>query len=118
MTLHRGDKIVEILKGTGHVRRRGEAIARVSYNLCVEAEEITARSFGENEAHFSRKSVTGEISLLDGDTLPGDNPADPSGSFTLVLEDGREVDFYVDSCVVKSNPTRQECSIRGSGNKL
>lgn len=118
MTLHRGNKVVETLKGTGHVHRRDEAIARVSYNLRVEAEEITARSFGENEARFSHKSVTGEISLLDSDTLPGDNPAAPSGSFTLVLEDGREVDFYVDSCVVKSNPTRQECSIRGSGNKL
>ncbi len=118
MTLHRGDKVVETPKGIGQVCRKGETIAQVNYSLRVETEEIIARSFGRNEAHFSRKSVTGEISLLDGAMLPGDNPTAPSGSFTLVMEDGREVYFYVDSCVLKSNPTRQECRVQGSGSKL
>jgi hypothetical protein len=118
MTLHRWGSSVEPLKRTGHVRRRDEVIAKASYDLRVEAEEITARSFVKGEGRFIRKSVTGEISLLDSNTLPDDNPTAPSGSFTLVLEDGREVDFRVDRCVMKSNPTRQECNIQGSGNKL
>ncbi|UCC61225.1 MAG: hypothetical protein JSV02_05245 [Dehalococcoidia bacterium] len=118
MTLSRGDKIIENLTGTGQVRRKGEIIAQACYCLYVEIEEITARSFGQNETHFSRKNVNGEITLLDGAMLSGDNPATPSGSFTLVLKDGREVDFRVESCTVEYSPTRQVCRIHGSGNKL
>jgi len=120
MTLSRGDRIVETLTGTGQIRRRGDIIAQAGYSLCVEEEEITARSLESQsqEARLSRRCVTGEISLLDGATLPGDNPTAPSGSFTLILEDGRTVDFRVESCDVHSNPTRQECRIHGSGSKL
>lgn len=118
MTLSRGDKLVENLTGTGQIRRKGEIIAQAGYRLYVEVEEITARSFGQNEARFHRRSVSGEITLLDGAMLPGNDPATPSGSFTLVLEDGREVDFRVESCIVDSNPTRQICRIQGSGSKL
>lgn len=118
MTLSRGDKLVENLTGTGQIRRKGEIIAKASYRLYVEVEEITARSFGKNEARFHRRSVSGEISLLDGATLPGNDLTSPSGSFTLVLEDGREVDFRVESCIIESHPTRQVCRIQGSGNRL
>ena len=118
MTLSRGDKNTETLTGTGQIRRKGERIAQSGYCLNIEVEEITARSFGKNEAHFSRRTVSGEITLLDGAMLPGDDPSSPSGSFTLVIEDGREVDFRVDSCIMESNPTRQVCIIQGSGNKL
>ena len=118
MTLSRGDKTIENLTGTGKVRRKGEVVARASYSLYVEVEEITARSFGTNEARFHRRSVSGEITLLDGAMLPGDDPAVPSDSFTLVLEDGREVDFRTESCTVETDPTRQVCRIQGSGSRL
>lgn len=118
MTLSRGDKIVENLTGTGQVRGKGKVIAKAEYSLYIEAEEITARSFGTNEARFHRRSVSGETTILDGAMLPGDDPTAPSGSFTLVLEDGREVDFRVESCTVESDPVRQVCQIQGSGNKL
>ncbi len=118
MTLSRWDRTVETLTGTGQIRRRGEIISQAGYNLRFEDEEITARSFVKGEARLSHKTVTGEISLPDGAVLPGKDPASPSGSFTLVLEDGREVGFRIESCDVQSNPVRQKCRIHGSGSKL
>lgn len=118
MTLHRWDKVDETAQGVGQVSQKGAVIANASYNLGIETEEVTARSFVMNEARFARKTVTGEISLLDGALLPGDDSAAPAGRFTLILDDGREVDFCVESCVLRENPTRQECRIRGSGNRL
>jgi hypothetical protein len=118
MTFHRWDTVDETTQGVGQVRQKGKVIADATYNLRIESEEITARSFSMNETRFTRKTVTGEVCLLDGTLLPDDHTAVPGGSFTLVLDDGREVDFRVKSQVVRQNPTRQECRIHGSGNRF
>jgi len=118
MTLHRWESNIETFKGTGRLLRKGDVIGQASYDLCVETEGITAKSFLDEKTRLTRKNVTGLISLLDGAMLPGENPITPQGSFILVLEDGREVDFRVESCTVESNPARQECRIRGSGNRF
>ena len=120
MTLHRWETDIETPKGTGQIRRKGDVIGRADYELFIETQGITARSLpaGDKQTRFTRKLVTGQISLLDGALLPGEDPTAPGGSFTLVLEDGREVDFYVESSVIESNPHRQVCRIQGSGSKL
>ncbi len=118
MTFHRWDTVDETVQGGGQVRHKDKVIANATYNLRVQTEEITARSFSKNETRFTRKTVTGEVCLLDGALLPDDDTGAPGGSFTLVLDDGREVDFRVESQVVRQNPTRQECQILGSGNRF
>ena len=115
MTLHRWEKDVETVKGTGDIRKRGELIGRASYDLSIDTEGITAKSFDDNKARFTRRTVIGDLSLLDSVVLTGTKH---SGSFILVLEDGREVDFYIESSAIKPGPTRQECKIQGSGNRF
>lgn len=117
MTLHRWGSVEEKVQGVGQIRRKGTVIASASYDLKIETEKITARSFVEAEGSFARKTATGEISLLDGIVLPSDEHGNPAGSFTLVLDDGRKVDFRVESCVLHLDPRRQECRIRGSANR-
>jgi hypothetical protein len=118
MTFHRWDTVNETAQGVGQVRRKDKVIADATYDIRVETEEITARSFSMNEARFMRRTVTGEVCLLDGTLLPDDDTAVPGGSFILVLDDGREVDFRVESQIVRQNPTRQKCQIHGSGNRF
>ncbi len=118
MTLHRWGKVEETARGVGQIRRSGTVIASASYDLEIDTEKITARSFLVDEGSFVHKAASGVISLLDGVVLPGDEHGNPAGSFTLVLDDGREVDFGVESCVLHRDPRRQECRIRGSANRL
>ena len=115
MTLHRWEKDVETVKGTGEIRKRKELIGRANYDLSIETEGITAKAFDDKKTRFTRRTVTGDLSLLDGVMLTGTRH---SGSFVLVLEDGREVDFYIESSAIKPRPTRQECKIQGSGNRF
>jgi hypothetical protein len=117
MTLHRWGKLEETARGVGQVRRKGTVVASASYDLKIETENITARSFVTDEGSFVRKTATGDISLLDGIVLPGDEHGNPADSFILVLDDGREVDFRVESCVLHQDPKRQECRIRGSAGR-
>jgi len=114
MTLHRWGKVEETAQGVGQVRRKGTVIASATYDLTIETEKITARSFLTDEGSFVRKTAAGGISLLDGAVLPGDEHGNPAGSFTLVLDDGREVDFRVESWVLHPDTRHQECRIRGS----
>ena len=120
MTLHKRDrKVIEAPEGIGQVLQEGKVIAKVSYTLFVEMLEIGAKSFGiPKETRLKHKSVTGKISILDGSITLADSAAGLSGPFTLVLQDRREVDFFIDSRSTKANPIRQEYEIQGSGNKI
>jgi hypothetical protein len=120
MTLHRrGHKVLEKLKGTGQVLKKGKPIAKVSYDLYIEMDEVSARSFDMvNETSFRYKSVTGKIFVLEGALPRRSSPVTPSGSFTLVLQDGRKTDFYAYNCASKPNATQREYEIQGTGHKL
>ena len=120
MTLHRrGHKVLEKLKGTGHVLRDGNNIAKVSYNLIVEINDVSARSFDmRNQASFRHKAITGRISMLEGELPQCDSKVTPSGPFILVLQDKRTTNFYAYKCTSKSSGSLQEYEIQGTGHKL
>jgi len=120
MTLHRRDrKVIEAPKGIGQVLQEGKVIAKVSYTLFVEMLETGAKSFGiPKETRLKHKSVTGKISVIDGNIMLAPNAAGLSGPFLLIMQDGRKVDFFIDSRSSKTNPVRQEYEIQGSGNKI
>jgi hypothetical protein len=118
VTLHRWDTVEETLEGVGQVRSKGTLIADARYDLTLQIEKVTAQSFTMDKARFARKTVTGSITLLNAALFPGDDHRTPEGSFILVLDDGREVDFRIRNCVLHQNPTSQECLIHGSGNRL
>ncbi len=119
MTLHRRDyKVIETPQGVGHVLQEGRKVARVSYSLFVEMQVVGTKSFGlPIEKHLQRKSVRGKISILDGHIPLPVNPSSVSGPFTLVLQDGRKVDFYVSGSLTKPDATK-ELEIDGSGSRL
>jgi hypothetical protein len=120
MTLHRRDrKVIEAPEGIGQVLQEGKVIAKVSYTLFVEILETGAKSFGiPKETRLKHKSVTGKISVIDGNIMLAPNAAGLSGPFLLIMQDGRKVDFFIDSRSSKTNPVRQEYEIQGSGNKI
>jgi len=120
MTLHKRDrKLIEAPEGTGQVLKEGKVIAKVSYNLFVEMLETGAKSFGiSKETRLKHKSVTGKISVTDGNITLADSPSGLSGPFLLVMQDGRKIDFFIDSRSAKPNPVRQEYEIQGSGSRL
>jgi len=120
MTLHRrGRQLIEAPEGIGQVLQEGKVVARVSYILFVEMLETGAKSFGiPKETRLKHRSVRGKISILDESITLAANAAGLSGPFLLVLQDGRKVDFFIDSRSTKPNTTPQEYEIQGSGNKL
>jgi len=120
MTLHRrGRQLIETLEGIGQVLIEGEAVAKVSYTLFVEMLETGAKSFGiSKEIRLKHKSVTGKISVTDGNMKLAANAAGLSGPFLLIMQDGRKVDFFIDSNSTQTNPGRQEYQIQGSGNRF
>ena len=119
MTLHKRDrKLIEAPEGIGQVLKEGKVVAKVSYTLFIEMLETGAKSFGiPKEIRIKHKSVTGKISVTDGNIII-DNAAGLSGPLLLVMQDGRKVDFFIDSRSTRTNPVRQEYEIQGSGNKL
>jgi hypothetical protein len=120
MTLHKRDrKVIEAPEGTGQVLKDGKEVARVSYILFVEMLETGAKSFGiSKETRLKHKSVSGKISVTDGNITLAADAAGLSGPFLLVMQDGRKVDFFIDSRSTQTNPVRQEYEIQGSGNRL
>ena len=120
MTLHKRDrKLIEAPEGRGQVLKEGKVVAEVSYTLFVEMLETGAKSFGiPKETRLKHKSVTGKISVTDGNITLAPNAAGLSGPFLLVMQDRREVYFFIDSHSTKANPVRQEYEIQGSGNRL
>ena len=120
MTLHKRDrKVIEAPEGIGQVLKDGKEVAKVSYILFVEMLETGAKSFEiSKETRLKHKSVTGKISVTDGNIILAPNAAGLSGPFLLVMQDGRKVDFFIDSRSTKASPVRQEYEIQGSGNRL
>jgi hypothetical protein len=120
MTLHkRGRQLIEAPEGTGQVLKEGKKVAKVSYTLFIEMLETGAKSFGiPKETRLKHKSVSGKISVLDGNITLAANAAGLSGPFILVMQDGREVDFFIDSRSSRTDPAQQEYEIQGSGNRL
>ena len=120
MTLHkRGRQLTEAPQGTGQVLKEGKTVAKVSYTLFVETLETGAKSFGiPKETRLKHKSVSGKVSVLEGNITLAADAAGLSGPFLLIMQDGRKVDFFIDSHSSRTNPGRQEYEIRGSGNRL
>ncbi len=120
MTLHRRDRqLIEAPEGRGQVLKEGKVVAKVSYTLFVEMLETGAKSFGiPRETRLKHKSVTGKISVTDGNITLAANAVGLSGPFLLIMQDKRKVDFFIDSRSTKPNTTPQEYEIQGSGNKL
>lgn len=82
-------------------------------------DEIAARSFDMvNETSLRYKSVTGKISILEGNLPQRESPVTPSGSFTLVLQDGRKTDFYAYDCAFEPNLAQREYEIQGTGHQI
>ena len=120
MTLHkRGRQLTEAPQGTGQVLKEGKEIAKVSYTLFVETLETGAKAFGiSKETRLKHKSVSGKIAVLEGNITLASDAAGLSGPFTLVMQDGREVDFFIDSHASSTDVVRKEYEIQGSGNRL
>jgi len=120
MTLHkRGRQLIEAPQGIGQVFNEGKKVAKVSYALFVEMLETGAKSFGiPKETRLKHKSVSGKILVLDGNIKFTADAGGLSGPFLLVLQDGREVDFFIDSRTNKTEAAREEYEIQGSGNRL
>jgi len=120
MTLHRrGRQLIEAPEGIGQVLQEGKVLAKVSYSLFVEILETGAKSFGiPIERRLKHKSVKGKISILDGYITVAGNAAGLSGPFLLIMQDGRRVDFFIDSRSSRTDPARQEYEIQGSGSRL
>jgi hypothetical protein len=120
MTLHRrGRQLIEAPEGMGQVLQEGKVLAKVSYTLFVEMLETGAKSFGiPKETRLKHKSVTGRISVTDGNIMLAPNAAGLSGPFLLVMQDRREVYFFIDSRSTKTDLARQEYEIHGSGGRL
>ena len=120
MTLHkRGRQLIETPQGIGQVLQEGKKVAKVSYTLLVEMLETGAKSFGvPKETRLGHKSVSGKILVLDGNITLAADAAGLSGPFLLVMQDGRKVDFFIDSRSSKTDLARQEYEIQGSGNRL
>jgi len=79
----------------------------------VELEEIIAKTFGgKPKARLGEnKHITGRISISDGNIAIGEGTEDASDTLTLLMEDGREVDFYI----VEHDQEGSEHLIRGKG---
>ena len=120
MTLHkRGRQLIEAPQGIGQVFNEGKKVAKVSYALFVEMLETGAKSFGiPKETRLKHKSVSGKISVSDGNITLGADATGLSGPFVLVMQDGRKVDFFIDSRDSRTDLARQEYEIQGSGNRL
>jgi hypothetical protein len=120
MTLHKRDRqLIEAPEGIGQVLKEGKEVAKVSYTLFVELLETGAKSFGiSKETRLKHKSVTGKISVTDGNIMLAADAAGLLGPFLLVMQDGRKVDFFIDSRASRTDLARQEYEIRGSGNRL
>jgi hypothetical protein len=120
MTLHRrGRQLVETPEGIGQVLQEGKVLAKVSYSLFVEILETGAKSFGiPVETRLKHKSVKGKISILNGYITLAANAAGLLGPFLLIMQDGRKVDFFIDSRSSKTDPALQEYEIQGSGTRL
>jgi len=120
MTLHKRDRqLIEAPEGIGKVLKEGKEVAKVSYTLFVELLETGAKSFGiSKETRLRHKSVSGKISVLNGNITVATSAAGLSGPFTLVLQDGRKIDFFIDSSSTRTSPVGQEYEIQGSGNRL
>jgi len=120
MTLHkRGRQLIEAPQGTGQVFKEGKKVAKVSYTLFVEMLETGAKSFGiAKETRLKHKSVSGKVLVLEGNIKLTTDAAGLSGPFLLVMQDGREVDFFIDSFASKTEAALKEYEIQGSGNRL
>ena len=120
MTLHRrGRQLIEAPEGIGQVLQEGKVLAKVSYSLFVEMLETGAKSFGiPVERRLKHKSVKGKISVTEGNIKLNADAAGLSGPFILVMQDGRKVDFFIDSRSSKTNPALQEYEIQGSGSRI
>jgi hypothetical protein len=96
VTFSRWKKLLEEPKGTGQVRTEDETVDGVSFSLRVEAEELVAKTFaGKPKARLiERKTVTGRIQIPEGSALVLKH-GESSGPLTLVLNDGRELDFEI-----------------------
>ena len=120
MTLHkRGRQLVEAPQGTGQVLKEGKKVAGVRYTLFIEMLETGAKAFGiPKETRLKHKSVSGKILVTDGNIKLTADAAGLSGPFLLVMQDGRKVDFFIDSRASRTDVARQEYEIQGSGNRL
>ena len=120
MTLHKRErKVIEAPEGTGQVLREGKEVAKVSYTLFVEMFETGAKSFGiPKETRLKHKSVSGKLSVLSGNIVLAPDSAGLSGPLILIMQDGRKVDFFIDSRSRGTNTARQEYEIQGSGSRL
>ena len=119
MTLRREKEVIENPSGTGQVRKEGRGIAMVSYSLRIEKGQTTAKAFsGKKQTRVSHKSVSGEITVLDGELTAGSSIKTPLGPFNLMMQDEREFDFYIDGYKVDSKTGRQDYIISGAGSKL
>ena len=113
MTLSRWRKPIETPYGAGQVSREGIVVATVNYALSVEVEELVAKTFGgQPKARLSERTViTGTVSVTDGDLGNDPDTGAASDVLTLLLEDGRALDFEL----AGPDSGDRVYSIRGTG---
>jgi len=79
-------------RGVGDVYEGEEKIAKVSYNLVVQQEILITQTLKETGEVEGLKSMTGSISVLEGDRILWGKD-----KLILHMKDGRKVDFFVKS---------------------
>ena len=113
MTISRRREVVETLQGTGEVLKELQVMAKVSYSLRIEKEEVYTRTFdGKDEHMLDQKFLSGCISPLDGNLEARTGTSStPDALLALTLEDGRRFQFEV----VEHDAVSGEYRITGVG---
>ncbi|MEE8469977.1 MAG: hypothetical protein V3S51_01465 [Dehalococcoidia bacterium] len=95
------------------MRFEGKAIAKVGYSLHVELEDLVAKTFNGRPKALLRqtKFITGRISVSEGDFGLGIAVQDSPDALTLLMDDGRELDFHIVDPALNGS----EYLIQGSG---
>ena len=100
MTFSRWTSVIETPEGIGKVLKETESVADVKYALSVEVEELIVKTFRMQPKGLleATNKITGKISATTGDIGSIAESSDASSLFTLLLADGREIDFsFVES---------------------
>lgn len=84
------NKLIEELAGIGEVFENDNSLGKVNYQIKIFLEMVNADTFGAEEEEEGLQQITGKISSDSLLQLISKN-------LTLLLEDGRKIEFFVEN---------------------